>query len=420
MDLSAYSGNVGIMAHANTSGHFLDLVKEYPLEDGCCPYHGGAKHAQPCAEVQRVRARTVKMCDSGVFTKQGASLTYPELFAAYQRAGVEYGIMIDFLRDRKRTVAGAREAMAEYKKQKRTFKLVAVAQGRNPDDYLLCYRQLRDLGFKHIAVGGLLNRRKNTARYVYVRGGRLFRILEKLRQAYPRDWMFALGCYHPRRHEDMQRFGLFGADYKGWIFNYEAKNHLGTESARSSRFQQVQEFMRDYVYADTRQQLEYRARKPRPNTTLAVVACSKKKIWSGDHVGSATASNTYQGAFFRMASRIAADDADRWVILSAKHGFLNPGTRIKRDYDETLPARLQYAQIERLRGQIIAKGLHEYAEIVVLGGSRYQAAVEAAFSPFGSRVRAGLPPDSKIGTRLQLLKRANRLGDLQGTIAASA
>ena len=38
--------------------------------------------------------------------------------------------------------------------------------------------------------------------------------------------MFALGCYHPKRHSKFNELNLFGADSKGWILNYKTPNTL--------------------------------------------------------------------------------------------------------------------------------------------------------------------------------------------------
>ena len=56
-----------------------------------------------------------------------------------------------------RTVQSARLGLQEYSKQARPFTLVAVAQGRSVTDYLRCYNRLRKMGYRHIAIGGLLN-----------------------------------------------------------------------------------------------------------------------------------------------------------------------------------------------------------------------------------------------------------------------
>jgi hypothetical protein len=415
LDLGAYTGNVGIMIHANTSQNFQRRVGEYPLENGRCPFHNERHQGRQCLRVRKIRQRTIRMCDSGVFTKDGAQHSYESLFKVYERARVHYGIIIDHLRDAPATLKSARLAMEEYKrKPKRGFALVGVAQGKNPREYLACYAALRDMGYKHIAVGGLLNRRQNTARYVYVRGGRLFRILDALRHAYPRDWMFALGSYHPRRHDDLARYDMFGSDYKGWIFNYEERNDLGIIKARRSRIGQVRRFLQRHVYADTRKALAYRGQR-KAKGALAVIACSKRKIWDEGHKGGALARDTYRGTLFKMATRFADKHLDDWVVLSGRHGFLSPGSKVPGPYNTKLPRRLRHRQTERLRAQVIQKGLHGYKRAVVFGGHDYANAAKVAFQPFNVEVVRPFPADAKIGTQLRRLSRATSLEALLAT-----
>lgn len=413
LNLANYSGNVGIMVHANTSANFQDLVAEYPLEKGICPFHHKRHAGEQCARVQDLRRRTIRICDSGAFTKNGVPHTYDELFQIYQRSGVEFGIIIDHLRRAEATIESATRAMDLYKRLPNpTFKLVGVAQGRNAQEYVRCYAKLRALGYQHIAIGGLLNRRQNTARYVYVQGGRLFHILEALREKYPRDWMFALGCYHPRRHTDLERFNIFGSDYKGWIFNYKERNDLGITKARRSRVAQVRRFLQTHVYADKRQPLPFRGRIL-PKKTLAVIACSKSKVWDhGTHQGGALAKDTYTGTFFKLASNLAARDADAWVVLSARHGFLLPNSRVPGPYNAKLKARTTYSATERLRSQAIQKGLLNYRNVVVFGGTHYVSTVKQTFAPFGQEVTTPFKEGTRIGTRLGLLKRASSISQL--------
>ena len=144
LNLKKYPGvKIGIMAHANTSDNFQRAFRDYPCEDleRCdaigakpCPYKT-EKGRNNCKHRQLILDRTVKMCDSGVFTKEGAMLSYDELFAAYDRMNVKYGIMIDVLHDAPATVESALEAKKAYEPYKDKFKLVVVAQGKTEEEY---------------------------------------------------------------------------------------------------------------------------------------------------------------------------------------------------------------------------------------------------------------------------------------------
>ncbi|MDJ0531439.1 MAG: hypothetical protein QNJ70_02915 [Xenococcaceae cyanobacterium MO_207.B15] len=235
LNLKDYPGvKIGIMAHANTSDNFQRAFRDYPCEDlKRCDAIGGKPclykdksdtERYECAHRKLIVKRTVKMCDSGVFTKEGAMLSYEELFAAYDRMNVDYGIMIDVLHDAPATIESAKEAKKAYKPYQDKFKLVVVAQGKTEEEYLDCYSKLQHQGFENIAIGGLLVRNQNTVRYVKVGSNELlFNILERVKEDYSPDWLFALGCLNPNRVEHLNKLNVW-ADYKGWIFKYKKRN----------------------------------------------------------------------------------------------------------------------------------------------------------------------------------------------------
>ena len=197
-EIDKQMGVYGLMGHANTSKRFQDLFREFKGDN------------------------IIKAADSGVFSKEGCKLEYEDLFAIYERMDVEYGIMIDFLKNKEKTIDSARKAVKIYEKRRYSFKLVGVAQGNTLEDYLECYNELKSLGFKHIAIGGLLKKNVNSARYVRVIDENFLKeVLKKIRNNYENDWLFLLGCYHTKRHNLFKEFNVFGGDYKGWIFNYK-------------------------------------------------------------------------------------------------------------------------------------------------------------------------------------------------------
>lgn len=202
-EIDKQKGVYGLMAHANTSRRFQKLFSEFK------------------------GSNIVKAADSGVFTKDGCKLNYKDLFSTYERMGVEYGIMIDFLKDKDKTLESAKEAIKIYNEKNYSFKLVGVAQGNTIKEYLECYDELKSLGFEHIAIGGLLKKNVNSARYVRVRDENLlWDVVSEIRSCYKNDWLFLLGCYHPKRHKMFEKFNIYGGDYKGWILNYKTPEIL--------------------------------------------------------------------------------------------------------------------------------------------------------------------------------------------------
>ncbi len=202
-EVDKQAGTYGLMAHALTTKNFQKQFREFPGDN------------------------IVKAADSGVFSKNGCHLSYQELYDTYERMNVSYGIMIDYLKDWKKTVESAKEAQKIYAEKTFSFDLVGVAQGKTEDEYVKCYDELKSIGFDHIAIGGLLKKKVNTARYVHVRNKQfLENVVKMIREEYPSDWLFLLGCYSPNRHQLFKKYDVFGGDYKGWIFNYKTPEEM--------------------------------------------------------------------------------------------------------------------------------------------------------------------------------------------------
>jgi len=211
-EIDKQEGVFGLMGHANTSKRFQDLFREFNADN------------------------VIKSADSGVFSKNGCKLDYVNLFSTYERMGVEYGVMIDFLKDKDKTIESAKKAIEIYNKETYSFKLVGVTQGNTSEEYLECYNELKSIGLDHIAIGGLLKKNVNSARYVRVKDEEFLKeVLEKIRSNYKKDWLFVLGCYHPKRHILFKEFNVFGGDYKGWILNYKTPEMWVEELNRELR-----------------------------------------------------------------------------------------------------------------------------------------------------------------------------------------
>jgi hypothetical protein len=220
---------IGIMAHANTSLNFQQALCQYPCDNfdycdaigGPCKYRDNINH---CPFREYILGHTIKMCDSGIFTREGAKLSYKELFETYDRMGVEYGIMIDVFQNPRATLESAREALKMYAPYKDKFHLVGVAQGSTINEYINSYNDLKEVGLTHVAIGGLIRRLGKSVRYTQVDNESfMYSVLETLRNKHPNDWLFALGALHPSRLTQFKELNVWG-DYKGWIFKYETRN----------------------------------------------------------------------------------------------------------------------------------------------------------------------------------------------------
>lgn len=148
-----------------------------------------------------------------------------------------------------------------------------------------------------------------------------------------------------------------------------------------------------------------------PPGPLVIVPCGRSKIWDRepDH-GPATAETAYTGVPFRLNRRYAERFGNRWVILSAKYGFIDPDFEIPEIYDVSfkLPSTHPIGA-DALQRQVANHELEQYELVIGLGGGSYRKAIEAAFAPFHVAPIfpfAGLP----IGKMMQATKRAIEAG----------
>ena len=134
---------------------------------------------------------------------------------------------------------------------------------------------------------------------------------------------------------------------------------------------------------------------------VALVSCVKSK-----RSAAAPAGDLYTSALFRSLRTYAERNADRWFILSAEHGLLDPH-QVIAPYEKTLNRmgkadRDAWAsRVQRQLGEVLPAG----AEIVMLAGERYREGLVPFLKRRGHQVTIpleGLP----FGRQLQ------RLGEL--------
>jgi len=145
---------------------------------------------------------------------------------------------------------------------------------------------------------------------------------------------------------------------------------------------------------------------------LVVVPCGQRKIWDKDpNRGPTPARDAYIGAPFKVNKKYAAHFAERWVILSAKHGFMSPDFIIPGPYNVTFKDKsTNPISVSSLRSQIQAQKLGRFETVIGLGGKEYRGIIEQAF--VGSNVRICLPfAGPRIGKAMQATKLAIELDD---------
>ncbi len=105
---------------------------------------------------------------------------------------------------------------------------------------------------------------------------------------------------------------------------------------------------------------------------IALVSCVKTKRTEATH-----ARDLYTSPLFRGLRRYAESHADRWYILSAKHGLLDPLT-IVDPYEQTLnrlSKEQRTAWAESVKADLTLR-TPSNADFIVLAGMRYREGIE--------------------------------------------
>ncbi|QDV36949.1 DUF6884 domain-containing protein [Tautonia plasticadhaerens] len=144
-----------------------------------------------------------------------------------------------------------------------------------------------------------------------------------------------------------------------------------------------------------------------PDDLLVIVPCGQAKVWDDDPGRRPVAArDAYTGSPFKVNRAYAEAFASRWVILSAKYGFIPPDFPLPGPYNVTFKRKATGpVGVATLIDQVREQRLDEQPRIVGLGGKDYRAVIEAAFAPSGRIVEfpfAGLP----IGLAMQATRRA--------------
>lgn len=103
---------------------------------------------------------------------------------------------------------------------------------------------------------------------------------------------------------------------------------------------------------------------------VVLVACCGKKL-----ISPAPAKDLYQSTLFLKSRRYAERHGDCWLILSAKHGVVDPETIIE-PYDETLSRRA--ASFRREWSNNVARQMAGFKRdrLIVLAGNAYCGWIE--------------------------------------------
>ena len=209
---------LGLMTHAYTSRRFVFRFAEFPKGT---PF----RHMDidvPEGADEDIGRRVVKFADSGIFSRD-RRVSYASLFRRYEELRADYGAIIDFFHDPEATLESARRALRVYRRSRYKFKLVGVVQGNTLDEYLRGYEALLNMGYRYIAVGGMLKRSGNSNFLGLRRDGccEVSRVITAIKKRFSPDWLFVFGVLSPKRLDFLEELEVWGADYKGWLYHYE-------------------------------------------------------------------------------------------------------------------------------------------------------------------------------------------------------
>jgi len=115
---------------------------------------------------------------------------------------------------------------------------------------------------------------------------------------------------------------------------------------------------------------------------LVIVPCGQSKIWkTNPKHGPSKAREAYTGVPFKVNKDFAEKFADRWLILSAKYGFIDPDFMIPEDYNVTFKKpSTKPISLDTLEKQVKIKNLRSYKIAIALGGEDYSSKVKQLFA----------------------------------------
>jgi hypothetical protein len=108
---------------------------------------------------------------------------------------------------------------------------------------------------------------------------------------------------------------------------------------------------------------------------LIIIPCGSAKIWrKKPHIGPVEARDAYVGTPFKVNRAYAERFASRWLILSAKYGFIDPGFQLPGPYEVTFKSKATspISSAELLQ-QAQALKIVRAPHVIGLGGKEYRA-----------------------------------------------
>jgi len=130
---------------------------------------------------------------------------------------------------------------------------------------------------------------------------------------------------------------------------------------------------------------------------LVIISCGAAKIWKKNPAAGPTpASEAYISSVFKVSKQYAEKFGEKWLIISAKYGFIEPDFLIPENYDVKMGDEKSIS-VDELHRQIEEKGLNRFQQIEVIGSKNYYDTVRQAFEGKNISIRhvnkgIGFPP----------------------------
>lgn len=147
---------------------------------------------------------------------------------------------------------------------------------------------------------------------------------------------------------------------------------------------------------------------------LIIIPCGAGKVWdSHPNRGPCLAKDAYTGSPFKVNRKYAEKFAERWVILSAKYGYINPDFVIPGDYNVTFKdQRTQPVSLSVLKEQVRNMDLDHYSRVIGLGGVEYRDRIKASYSSCNIKVQFPFADRGLgIGQQMNLINSTIESGD---------
>jgi hypothetical protein len=140
---------------------------------------------------------------------------------------------------------------------------------------------------------------------------------------------------------------------------------------------------------------------------LIIVPCGKKKIWDKlPNSGRIYAKDAYVSPCFKLCRKYAEKFADKWVVLSAKYGFIEPDFTIPKNYDVSFNnSGNKTVSIQKLKEQAKRLRFQDYQSVIILGGKEYVEVIQKALEGLGVQIKSPLG-GLGIGNRQARIKEA--------------